>query len=476
MAEFKKDREKLADRSESSILDTHDKNLTGVVTASEVKDVHSSNSNAHSGSAGGDQEHSLEIVGFGTIISRQNPLTSKSFETNDKVIAPELSLKATVSEISVTPQAVFERISLLSNEEQAVIISAGVMAYWDEINRQQYEIFIGTASGAGRGIANLVDSALKLGEYVGNFLEFGREWLVNDPIADQKITDAGKSLGCVLVGGIRVFELCDNYLSGLGAASYNGDQAKVLRDLSALGREINRGWESMTPAERASLASKCGVEYLGSAYLGAGVSRLAKTTNLTPALHSLGVEFSSVGSAGREKCADYIGALVEGALSKRREIRIAELARTGRDLAGKPFGGWPVVGERECPTAVKQFTRESCVSACGQMLSDGRLLQASLVERLGAPVDCRKLAQELGPEWSGHYTDVYKDLDSVMQNGPWCATLFDRYARGLPHAVVVDGASAAGNIIVRDPWEGTVYEMTREAFVKYWTGCAVFRK
>lgn len=44
------------------------------------------------------------------------------------------------------------------------------------------------------------------------------------------------------------------------------------------------------------------------------------------------------------------------------------------------------------------------------------------------------------------------------------------------HMVVVDGLDKAGNLIIRDPQHRTKYEITKEAFLKYWSDRAVFRK
>ena len=45
----------------------------------------------------------------------------------------------------------------------------------------------------------------------------------------------------------------------------------------------------------------------------------------------------------------------------------------------------------------------------------------------------------------------------------------------LGHTVVVDGLDELGNLIIRDPAEGTKYEMIRDDFLRYWSGLSVFR-
>jgi ABC-type bacteriocin/lantibiotic exporter with double-glycine peptidase domain len=73
-------------------------------------------------------------------------------------------------------------------------------------------------------------------------------------------------------------------------------------------------------------------------------------------------------------------------------------------------------------------------------------------------------------------------LDKLLQRGgSWATELREpigpRYARLEPgHAVVVDGVDNAGNICIRDPAQGTRYEMTGGEFTRVWTGIVVFRK
>lgn len=443
---------------------------THSVEPAQVKAAENANPHQHSGSAGGDQEHSLEIVGFDAVASRKTKLTEQD-------IKETTLLEGRVEENTMSPQAVMEKIASLPLEKQAQVIGAGVSAYYHELDEQQYEIIVAGFTGISKGVNGLLGGALGLAKSVGDLAQFSIELAENKPIAQEKAAQAGEAFGKLLVGGIRVVDACDHYLGGLGAAAYAGDNTKALRDISWLGHEINKQWQAMTPAQQTELATQLGTETLGGMLLGAGIHKLSKSANLVEKLQELGTEASQMGGTTREKYAKFIGEMTEEMLSRRREARIQELARTGRDLAGKPFGGWPVINEVfDTPGAVKQLTKDSCVSACGERLSKGILKQADLIQKLGAPVDCRKLATELGPEWAGDYVNAYKDFDAVMSGGEWCATFFDRLSRGLPHAVTVEGVTEAGTIKIFDPWEASSYEMTRENFILYWNGGAVYRK
>lgn len=142
-------------------------------------------------------------------------------------------------------------------------------------------------------------------------------------------------------------------------------------------------------------------------------------------------------------------------------------------------GEWSKLNERPSPDVVKQSDEMSCVSACGEMLSTGTIDQATLVEKLGTPCDTRALAAGLGPPWIGDA--VYPNiLDTLLKGGPWATQLRELapkiYRRAnVGHTVVVDGLDDAGHIMIRDPANGTRYEMTRECFLAHWALFSVFK-
>lgn len=65
--------EKALESSRGRAFDTGTRN----VESAQVKAAENANPDRHNGSAGGDQEHSLEIVGFGATVSRKTQLTEK---------------------------------------------------------------------------------------------------------------------------------------------------------------------------------------------------------------------------------------------------------------------------------------------------------------------------------------------------------------------------------------------------------------
>lgn len=122
--------EKPAEKHASKSFEAADRN----VDAAKVKEAHLTNRDHHSGSAGGDQEHSIEIVGFDAVVSRKTKLTEKDLAhkpAQDVATTKESpTLKARVEETVVTPQGVFEKIAALPLDKQAQIIGIGIGAYW----------------------------------------------------------------------------------------------------------------------------------------------------------------------------------------------------------------------------------------------------------------------------------------------------------------------------------------------------------
>ena len=143
-------------------------------------------------------------------------------------------------------------------------------------------------------------------------------------------------------------------------------------------------------------------------------------------------------------------------------------------------GRWETLNERLSLDVVLQLDRMSCVSACGEMVSNGSLKQKDLMKVIGYPVATEYLAKALGNNWEGAPV-AESALDRLLQKGSWVADVRERmgvrYARlEFAHAVVVDGLDISGNIMIRDPAKGMRYEMTRAEFLATWTGTAVFRK
>lgn len=153
-------------------------------------------------------------------------------------------------------------------------------------------------------------------------------------------------------------------------------------------------------------------------------------------------------------------------------------------------GGWPTIGETP-GGAIGQLTENSCINACGEMLNE-LLTQESTLGNIQSKAGWQYegpggLASELskldpGGGWVNYGIDKFADAQKTLggvrylsQKGPFAAQL--KIPGENAHSIVVDGVDAAGNIMIRDPWDGgTTYTMTPNDFNKYFTGQVVFRQ
>jgi len=203
----------------------------------------------------------------------------------------------------LTEQTLYERIGALPLDQQAQVLGAAIKAFDGELTHQQFRIGVGAITGLGDGIVGLAEGAESLGRAVIGVAQFTRDVMVNDPAAIETAAKAGESLGKLMVGGVRLFSIANDYVESVGAAGYSGDYAKPLRDIAWLGQQMNNRWESMSPEEKTRLATKLAVENLGGIAGGVVINRLAKSIDIAGALEDLGQKAKAVGSAQRENMA-----------------------------------------------------------------------------------------------------------------------------------------------------------------------------
>lgn len=289
--------EKPSEKYASRSLDATERN----VDASKVKEAHLANIDHHSGSAGGDQDHSLEIVGAYAVVSRQTKLTEKDLKE------PVL-LKGHIEENTMSQQAVLETIAALPLDKQAQIIGAGVAAFKNELEHQKFRIFVGAVAGIGDGTVSLVKGIEDTGKAICEVAQFSREIMANDPAAVDKAGKVGETIGKTLVGGVHLFQVADAYLANIGAT---GDYCKPFKDIASLGQKMNDNWQAMSPEEKTRLTTKLAIENLGAMAVGLGTNKLAKSMDVAGALEQLGTGASQLGGAAREKASKFISRMTE---------------------------------------------------------------------------------------------------------------------------------------------------------------------
>lgn len=313
------------------------------VDVAKINEIQNTNPDRHSGSAGGDQDHSLEIIGFGATVSRKTKLTEKDLAGE---VAKDLAIEGTapnepyvlkgrVEENAITPQAVLEKIAALPLSKQAQVVGAGIAAYQQELDHHRFRTFVGTVAGVGDGLVGLAEGVEGLGKAVCEVAKFSREVMENDPRAVDKAAKAGEVVGQVLVGGVRLWQVTDAYLGDIGAT---GDYAKALKDIVWLGQQIDQRWQAMSPEEKSRLTAKLAVENLAGLAVGFGTTKLAKSMKVTEALEQLGADASQLGSGAREKAGKFISSMLDELMPQEIAVtpegqRIA-MPRNPRELPG----------------------------------------------------------------------------------------------------------------------------------------------
>ena len=144
-------------------------------------------------------------------------------------------------------------------------------------------------------------------------------------------------------------------------------------------------------------------------------------------------------------------------------------------------GFWTVINERKDDSVIKQLTPFSCVAAVGEMLLRERgieMTQTEIIDIIGESSTTKELAYLLNekdkssPEkWHGIIVAV-KYLEIIVKKSSFGAVL--REGHPLGHLVLVKALN--GNLFtVKDPWDGTKYEMTTEEFLKVWNGEVILK-
>jgi hypothetical protein len=305
------------DSSKGRAFDTGTRN----VESAQVKAAENANPHRHSGSAGGDQEHSLEIVGFGATVSRKTQLTEKDLpkvpteqESPKSLYATEsadkkhLTLKGGVEEVVITPQAILERIGSLPLDKQAQIVGTGIVTFQQELDHQKYRIFVGAVAGFGDAAVSLTEGVENLGKSVCAVAEFSRELATNDPAAIDKAAQAKEAAGKLFVGCVGLFTIADSYLGNVGAT---GDYTKPFRDIAWLGQKIDERWQAMSPEEKTRVVTKAATENLAGLAVGLGTTKLAKSMHVVEALEQLGKDASQLGGAARAKSGKFIESMLD---------------------------------------------------------------------------------------------------------------------------------------------------------------------
>jgi hypothetical protein len=125
--------------------------------------------------------------------------------------------------------------------------------------------------------------------------------------------------------------------------------------------------------------------------------------------------------------------------------------------------------------AVLQTGERSCVSACGEMLSEGAMTEKQFIQRLGAPGTAGRLVNELNKlegagTWTGSflYTPEAAVRLSQSMDSTFGAVLQAPYLES--HMVVMEAIGEDGLFLVRDPGIGGTYQVGIDWVAEYVIG------
>jgi hypothetical protein len=315
MSEAQEQRDKFEKSDDRMALSTPDSQAVRNAGAKDLQNAEAARTNASDGSLSkhiaGHQDHddSIQIVFDNHVVSRKNSLDEKA--ASRPAEGQPLLLKGCVEQTEITEQALFRKIAELPPDQQVQVIAASVQAFNQELDHQKARIFIGTVAGFGDGLVSLTGAVEGMGKAVCDVAQFSKEVMQNDPACLDKAEQAGQAVGKLLVGGVRIWQVSDNYLQSVGAAGAGGDYCKTFRDIAWLGDRLNQRWQEMSPEDKARLTSKLATENLGILGSGLGISKLAKSMDVAGALEELGTAASELGAGAREKSDKFIAGMVD---------------------------------------------------------------------------------------------------------------------------------------------------------------------
>ncbi len=389
------------------------------------------------------------------------------------------------------------RIAQLSVEDQIRIIGSGLQAGIDQYRFEERERTWGQLIGTVEGIGEVFIGLAKVADFAALLI-------LNDPEKIEKsASDFNKAFARTIASGIKLFGTADNYLYNIG---FEGDYGKPFCDVQILGTLLNQRWSALPPREqeriKANLITQLSIDGILGMASANNINRTGKFTELVDTIASDLAEVASEAKNGGKKIILALDDTVKELLIPAGDTGLGMKVKIPRDAAdeikndtkslmGKsrkgevhkgrlrhpesnrePFG-WKIKNERFANDVIRQINDLSCTSAVGEMLSNGKFLEEEILKQLGDGAFLDELVTILGPNWSAK-TRTFKSLEEISQHGSWGATFYGNNYR-IHHSVVIDGISKSGDVMIRDSWEGTKYEMTKPNFFSKWSGHAIYR-
>lgn len=301
----------LQGRVEHAQINTADAQAARVAGADEVKAFQDTNLNKHSGTAGGADQESIQIVALDSkgqehIIAQRakdtninaNPVAQMISQFSDWVekltdgqekerFRQEVKAQSRDAGLEIkkthalenTPEGWLEvghRIAQLPLDKQMQIIGSGLItginAYENEQRQRQLGALIGTVQGVGHVAENLAKVA-----------DFGAALILNDKDkAGALAVEFGSAVGQTIVGGVQLFQAVEKYSYDVG---YSGDYSKPFKDLQFVANKLNDRWSKLSPLEQERIKSEFISEMVaGGLVSGGSAATIGKAKKFTDIL------------------------------------------------------------------------------------------------------------------------------------------------------------------------------------------------
>jgi hypothetical protein len=343
--------------------------------ASDIKAFQSTNSNLHSGTAGGDAHESIQIVALDE--RGKERIVAERPKVKPENDHPENFDTSTLLAIEAKTNPVAKVISLFRNwieslpsgkqkEEYREVSRAQAAELSPEIKDQlernkqlrgsvEYTHLLNTPSGwmeVGQKISQLsfddqakvIGSGLLSGIDQYRFEDRERTWgqligtveglgevaiglakiadfaallIVNDPekIA-QSAAEFRLAFGQTIASGIKLFQASDQYLYNIG---FEGEYSKPFKDIQILGSLLNKRWSELPPRDqeriKANLITQLSIDGLLGIASANNISKTGKFTQLVDMIASDLVELSAKAKSSGKKIIQAIDESVEDLLT-----------------------------------------------------------------------------------------------------------------------------------------------------------------
>jgi hypothetical protein len=359
------------------------------------------------------------------------------------------------------------------------------------INDHVLGVEVGTVKavyGIGNSVVGIANAIVSPPARLGNWLAT----TIKEPTTS--ISDSAKfgdDVGKTLVTGVKLFHAVDNYAEKVKQEQSKGNYTKPLVDANNGLHMLADKFKNLTPGQKTEAVTEQVVSF-GTPIAGGKV--LAAAPEAFASLMEKMDAFKGKSDAVRLHFGIEDTLVAREKIHAEREINDATAPHLGGDdhLAGArnsrfQYKEFDKVRSLDVPI---QCHNNACVAAIGEMLSEGKIEQRTLVELLeqnklpekrGQETDLslKALAKELGQDWTFESISKVIDIEPLFQEllarGHSFGVTFKAY-RVDAHAVVVDGIDKAGRVLVRDPGDGTMYKMAKKDFMDHWTGLAVAKK